>query len=129
MSESTREGGCLCGAVRYRVRGDPLRVGLCHCADCRKESGAPFTLFAVFPHDAFAVAGETRIHQGRAFCPTCGSRLFNPGEPEMEIRAGSLDRVPTDLVPTYEIWVRRREPWLTPLPGAPQYEEDRFPPP
>lgn len=128
MSETVREGGCLCGAVRYSVRGEPLRAGLCHCADCRKESGAPFTLFAVFPSAAFSTTGETRIYQGRAFCPACGSRLFNPGEPEMEIRAGSLDRAPTGLAPTYEIWVKRREPWLAPLPGALQYDQDRFPP-
>lgn len=124
--EPLRDGGCLCGALRYRVRGEPLRVGLCHCGDCRRESGAPFTLFAVWPNAAFSSTGETRTFHGRAFCPSCGSRLFNPGDPEMEIRAGSLDSAPTDLVPTYEIWVRRREPWLRPLPGAGQYEEDRF---
>ena len=126
MTDTLREGGCLCGRVRYQARGEPLRVGLCHCGDCRKESGAPFTLFAVFPSNAFSVTGETRLHAGRTFCPSCGSRLFNPGEPEMEIRAGTLDQAPTDLAPTYEIWVRRREPWLVPLPGAPQFDDDRF---
>lgn len=118
-------GGCLCGAVRYEVEGEPLRVGLCHCLDCRKESGAVFSCFAVFPATAFRSTGEVRTHSGRSFCPVCGSRLFNPSDREVEIRFGTLDVAPTDLVPQYEIWVKRRESWLSPLPGREQYEEDR----
>ena len=36
-----RDGGCLCGATRYKVSGDPLRVLYCHCDDCRRAIGAP----------------------------------------------------------------------------------------
>jgi hypothetical protein len=124
-ADPAREGGCLCGRVRYAVRGEPTRVGMCHCADCRKESGAPFTLFAVWPSGSFSATGETRVFKGRAFCIRCGSRLFNPGDEETEIRAGTLDAAPTGLLPSYEIWIKRRETWLQPLPGAGQYEEDR----
>jgi hypothetical protein len=122
----TRTGGCLCGQVRYELRGEPTRVGLCHCADCRKASGSMFVTFAHWPRDAFSMTGEFATYDGRSFCPTCGSRLFCLHEDDVEIRVGSLDDAPTDLAPSYEIWVKRREPWLKPLPGAPQYEGDRF---
>jgi hypothetical protein len=121
----TRSGQCLCGGVQYEVRGEPMRVGLCHCADCRKESGSVFATFAVWPRDAFSSTGETSVHRGRSFCLTCGSRLFNLTEREAEIRIGSLDGAPTDLTPSYEIWTKRREQWLSPLPGCAQFEEDR----
>ncbi|MEZ2127526.1 MULTISPECIES: GFA family protein [unclassified Sinorhizobium] len=122
--QTERTGGCLCGEVRYRVDGKPLRIGLCHCADCRKTSGSAFVTFAVWPRQAFAFSGDIATFQGRSFCPRCGSRLFCLGEEETEIRVGSLDDAPTDLSPTYEIWVKRREPWLAPLPGRAQYDED-----
>ena len=120
-----RTGQCLCGRVRYQVRGEPLRVGLCHCGDCRRESGAVFTTFAVWPRDAFSSAGEVSIFKGRSFCSACGSRLFNLTADEAEIRIGSLDDAPTNLRPTYEIWIKRREHWLDPLPGGQSYEEDQ----
>lgn len=120
----TRSGGCLCGAVRYEVKGGPLRVGLCHCAECRKESGSSFVTFAVWPSTAFSSRGEVKVFEGRGFCPACGSRLFNPGEEETEIRVGSLDDAPAGLKPEHEIWVIRRETWLHPLP-VPQFAGDR----
>lgn len=46
MTEIVRRGGCACGAVRYEVRGEPTVVGLCHCADCRRESGSAFLYYA-----------------------------------------------------------------------------------
>lgn len=53
-----RSGGCSCGAVRYKVAGEPLRAGICHCTSCRKESGSVFTAFAVWPESAFETSGE-----------------------------------------------------------------------
>lgn len=120
-----RTGQCLCGRVHYQVRDEPLRVGLCHCADCRKESGSVFTAFAVWPRRSFSSTGDVSVFKGRSFCPACGSRLFNLTDEEAEIRIGSLDEPPTTLRPTYEIWTKRREHWLEPLPGGQNYEEDR----
>ncbi len=121
---SIRTGSCLCGAVAYRVEGEPLRVGLCHCADCRKSSGSAFVFFAVWPRQAFSHSGEVATFAGRSFCPTCGGRIFCLRDDEAEIRVGSLDNLPTDLAPDYEVWIKRREAWLRPLPGAGQYSED-----
>lgn len=118
-------GQCLCGRVRYRVRGEPLRVGLCHCADCRKESGSVFTVFAVWPRHSFSSDGDVSVFAGRSFCPICGCRLFNLTDDEAEIRIGGLDQAPTGLTPTYEVWTKRRETWLTPLHGHDQFDGDR----
>jgi hypothetical protein len=122
--ERVREGGCLCGAVRYTVRGEPYAIGRCHCADCRKESGSAFTVYAHWPIEAFERRGEVSTYAGRSFCPRCGSRLFNLHRSDVEIRAGSLDDAPFDLVPQDEIWVVRREHWLGPVEGAGQHDRN-----
>lgn len=119
-----RTGGCLCGAVRYEVKGEPLRAGLCHWADCRKESGSAFVTFAVWPLAAFEHSGSVATYEGRSFCPACGSRLFCLTENEAELRLGSLDDAPMEIEPLYEVWIKRRESWLHPLQGTDQYRED-----
>ncbi|WJH38117.1 GFA family protein (plasmid) [Aliirhizobium terrae] len=122
-----RSGSCLCGQVRYSVKADPIRIGLCHCMDCRKESGSVFATFGIWPRHAFEMSGDVRYYEGRGFCTSCGGRVFNQlDDPEVEIRVGSLDMAPTDVEPTYELWVKRRENWLSPLEGAEQFEEDRI---
>jgi hypothetical protein len=120
-----RSGTCLCGQVRISVRGEPLRVGICHCTDCRRESGSAFTFYAVWPADQFEHVGEAPEFHGRHFCPRCGSRLFSADDREAEIKLGILSDAPSRLVPSYELWIKRREPWLRPIEGAEQYEEDR----
>ena len=67
-------GSCLCGQVRISVRGEPLRVGICHCTDCRQESGSAFTFYAIWPVGQFEHAGETSEFRGQRFCGRCGSR-------------------------------------------------------
>ena len=118
-------GSCLCGQVRISVRGEPLRVGICHCTDCRQESGSAFTFYAIWPVGQFEHAGETSEFRGQRFCGRCGSRLFSVDEHEAEIKLGILSPAPTPLVPSYELWVKRREPWLRPIAGAEQHEENR----
>lgn len=124
-------GGCNCGQVRYEVEGAPIRVGICHCATCRKDSGAAFSFFGIWPRDRATLSGELRCWQSRAggerFCPTCGSSLFSwrEGSDEIEIKLGTLDGPPTALAPVYELWTIRREPWLAPLEGAEQHDRDR----
>jgi hypothetical protein len=128
VEAGVRTGGCLCEAVRYSVRGDPVHVGRCHCADCRKESGSAFIVYGQWPVEAFEVSGEISSYRGRGFCPLCGSRLLDPvgpGETLIEIRLGSLDEAPFDLKPEAEVWVKRRESWLLPVEGAAQHDENR----
>lgn len=117
-------GGCLCGAVRIEARGQPDRVGLCHCLDCRKHHGAVFYAAAIFPRNAVRVTGETRSFQGRFFCPHCGSSVFAQSGDEIEVHLGALD-VPSQFEPTYESWTIRRETWLPPFPGVTEFPGDR----
>jgi len=124
MDDVTRSGGCLCGAVRYTVRGEPFHVGRCHCGDCRKESGSTYTIYGQWPLDAFESRGEYATYEGRSFCPRCGASLFTVDE-AAEIRLGSLDEAPFGLRPEAEIWIKRREPWLHQIEGASQHDENR----
>jgi hypothetical protein len=124
MTARTRTGGCRCGAVRYEVSGEPLSVGLCHCTDCRKETGSAFLAYADWPPESFAVTGTYATYEGRSFCPTCGTRLFHVSDKHAEICIGSLDNAPTDLTPSREGWIKRREEWLQPVAGAGQHRED-----
>ncbi|UST76485.1 MULTISPECIES: GFA family protein [Pseudomonas] len=117
-------GGCLCGDVRFQASGEPYRVGLCHCLDCRKVHGALFHASAIFPENAVTISGETHEYQGRHFCPRCGSSVFNRSVDEVEVNLGALD-APDQLKPTYESWIVRRESWLPDFPLARHYRGDR----
>lgn len=122
MTEIT--GGCQCGRVRFAAVGEPLRVGVCHCMDCRKHHGALFHASAIFPADTVSVEGETRDYEGRHFCPHCGSSVFSCSGDETELHLGSLD-APDMFRPTYELWTIRRESWLPAFPVTEQFERDR----
>ena len=117
-------GGCLCGNVRFVASGQPYRVGLCHCLDCRKHHGALFFAGAMFQTEAVTIEGETREYRGRHFCPRCGSSVFGRSGDEIEVHLGSLD-APDQLTPTYELWTIRRECWLPPFALTHHYERDR----
>lgn len=124
MAEETRTGGCLCGAVRYRLRGEPFKSGLCHCADCRKVTGSSFLAYADWRPDQFSVEGDFETYDGRSFCRQCGSRLFNLDPTGAEIYLGTLDDAPNAIKPQVEGWCRRREPWLPAVSGLPMYPGD-----
>ncbi|MFN3481787.1 GFA family protein [Rhabdaerophilum calidifontis] len=117
-------GGCLCGDVRFVASGRPLRVGLCHCLDCRKHHGALFHASAIFPQQAVTISGGTGKYRGRHFCPRCGSSVFGKTGAEIEIHLGALD-APDQFTPTYELWTLRREAWLPAFPLARRYLRDR----
>ena len=117
-------GGCLCGDVRISARGEPYRVGLCHCLDCRKHHGALFHASAIFPEEAVTVSGETREFRGRHFCPRCGGSVFGRSGDEVEVSLGALDDIDR-FRPTYELWTVRREGWLPEFPLRRRYQGDR----
>ena len=129
--DGVRRGGCNCGAVRLEIRGKPVRVGLCHCLTCRKQTGSAFMAYAVWDKSQVTVTGDTRswgeTTDDRHFCPSCGSGVFatQDGDAEIEVRLGCLDDAPTDLTPEYELWVPRRENWLAPVAGGVQHGGNR----
>ena len=115
-------GSCLCGAVRVVLSGEPDRVGICHCLDCRKKTGGIFATWAICPAEAVEVTGSTVGHEQRSgytrhVCASCSTPLYETraGSDEVELLVGVLDE-PGALIPTYELWTERREGWLPPLP-------------
>lgn len=110
-------GGCSCGDVRITAKGSPLRVGICHCMDCRKHHGAVFYAAAIFDAAAVLIEGQTQDYKGRHFCPRCGGSVFARSGREVEVHLGTLD-APDQLMPTYEVWTSRREGWLPEFPDT-----------
>ncbi|MGC2082249.1 MAG: GFA family protein [Bradyrhizobium sp.] len=125
----THEGGCLCGAVRYKAEGEPLNVRVCHCRNCQKAMGSPFLARALFPQDALTVTGETARystseHLDRVFCPRCGTRLFSwrsNGTAAGVALATFDDR--NAFAPSDHIWVSEKMNWVCLDDGLPQYPE------
>lgn len=120
MAEAVFEGGCLCGAVRYRATARPLRCVICHCEDCRKHSGAPCLSFVHFPVDRFSWQGmepkrfRSSRYAERGFCPECGSTLSMHEEvlgDRVQVALGSLDN-PGAVDPDDHVWTGSRIPWF-----------------
>lgn len=115
---------CLCGDIQLAATGQPSRVGICHCRDCRKHHGALFYAAAVFAQDAVTITGHPQDYAGRYFCPRCGSSVFAQSEGEIEIHLGALDGT-AQFTPTYELWTVRREAWLPLFPNTTCHDRAR----
>lgn len=124
MTEQT--GGCLCGAVRFRLLGSPHAVAYCHCHSCRKHTGAPVSAFAdckrhlvVFTQGAPALY-ESSPGVRRGFCARCGSTLTYETDAlpdEIHIHLGAMDR-PEDFPPHGEgTYSEERLAWLNIVEG------------
>jgi hypothetical protein len=129
------EGGCLCGAVRYRVTGHPYNLTHCHCTLCRRAAGAPFvTWFSVANNGFRLVRGEPVRYRSsakavRGFCGHCGTQLTfqhddTPGE--VDITMCTLDD-PNVLTPEDHIFTRSRLRWVVLGDGLPEHAAARAP--
>ena len=116
-------GGCLCGQVRYRVSGAPLRSHICHCRDCQHYTGTAFASGMIFTDDALTLEGELKTFTStgtsgnsvyRLFCPTCGSGILVRGDAavgKFVLQAGTLDD-PAVYAPTAEIYTASKWCWV-----------------
>jgi hypothetical protein len=127
------EGGCLCGAVRYRVTGKPYHLTHCHCRMCRRASGAPFvTWFSVKSDEFQLLRGEparfvSSPRAARSFCPLCGTQLtfqLLRNTAEIDITLCSLDQ-PEVLQPEDHTWTSSRLPWIQLADGLPLHTRTR----
>jgi hypothetical protein len=128
------EGGCSCGAVRYRLTSDPLFTHCCHCLNCQRQTGSAFVINLLIEADrAELLAGDPQPVDvprddgswQRIFrCPTCQVAVFSEyGRPEVRfVRAGTLDR-PSGITPDVHIYTRSKLPWITLPDTAPAFEE------
>ncbi len=129
--ESSFEGGCLCGAVRYRATAAPLRGVICHCSMCRKHSGAPILAFVHFPKDSFrwlttepARYRSSRFAQ-RGFCPGCGSTVSMHEDvlaDRVQVTVGSLDD-PGAVKMDDHVWSQETIPWFEVKDELPRFRQ------
>jgi hypothetical protein len=131
--DASREGGCSCGAVRYRLTSDPLFVHCCHCLNCQRQTGSAFVINLLIEADRVeSLAGAPqpvdvprddgsmqRIYR----CPTCQVAVYSEyGRPELWfVRGGTLDD-PAGVTPDVHIYTRSKLPWVTLPDGVPAFE-------
>jgi len=115
-------GGCLCGAVRYRVVAAPIVTRVCWCRLCQYLGAGSGTVNTCFPSDAISIEGELADFKSvadsgnimhRRFCPACGTQLFSEAEARPHlifVRAGTLDD-PEAAKPSMTIWTGSAPSW------------------
>lgn len=131
-----REGGCLCGAVRYRVKGEPVRSSACHCTYCQRRTGSAFGVGAYFrENDVEIMRGDLKTYEYRSdesgrwlrtqFCTGCGTTVTWTAEALPGLRAiagGSFDD-PKWLRPARFVWMRSAHPWVVAPSGIDVFQE------
>jgi hypothetical protein len=123
------EGGCLCGAARYRTIAAPINVRVCHCHICQKATGSPFFARVLVPLDLLTIIGPVSwAHSSpelrRGFCGQCGTMLFSEraSGKRIGLSFGSLDD-PALFRPTDHVWISAKQTWLELNDGLPQHLE------
>jgi hypothetical protein len=129
----SREGGCACGAVRYRLTSDPLFTHCCHCLNCQRQTGSAFVINLLIEADRVELlagapqpidvprddGSKQRIYR----CPTCQVAVFSEyGRPEVRfVRGGTLDQ-PSGVTPDVHIFTRSKLSWITLPDLVPAFE-------
>jgi len=129
------EGGCACGAVRYRLASAPMFVHCCHCRDCQRQTGSAFVINALIETDRITLlAGDPApfampTDSGRPHhiyrCLGCGTALWSDygGRRGLRfVRVGTLDD-PAGLSPDVHIYTRSKLRWVALPPGVPAFDE------
>jgi hypothetical protein len=117
------EGGCACGAVRYRLSSEPLFVHCCHCLNCQRQTGSAFVINLLIETDRVELFGEEPVPidvpRGRGKqtiwrCPTCQIAVFSryTRATVRFVRGGTLDD-PSAVAPDVHIYTRSKLPWVT----------------
>lgn len=137
--DTVREGGCLCGSVRFKVFGEPNRTYICYCKFCQKLTGSAFNVEPVFPTSQVEfLGGEVRTYEftspdhGRSlfvqFCPTCGGRvgLTTQRFPAVQcLLAGTFDD-PSAFRPILQIFTDTAPSWIELQRGSDCYSAHAF---
>jgi len=129
-----REGGCACGAVRYRLSSEPLFVHCCHCLNCQRQTGSAFVINLLIEAERVEVVAGTpqpvdvprddgsaqRIYR----CPACQIALFSEySSPQVRfVRGGTLDD-PRDVTPDVHIYTRSKVGWVDLPEGTAAFDE------
>jgi hypothetical protein len=128
-----REGGCACGAIRYRLTSEPLFTHCCHCLNCQRQTGSAFVINLLIEAERVELlAGDPQPVEvprddgstQRIFrCPDCQVALFsNYGDPGVRfVRGGTLDE-PTGISPDVHIYTRSKVDWVTLPDSTPAFD-------
>jgi len=138
--QAPREGGCLCGAVRYRVTNAPIRTGVCHCRFCQRRTGSAFGIGVYFRKQDFElVRGEVSSYEHRSdetsrwlrleFCPTCGTTVSWTLEalPHGRGVSGGTFDDSSWLKIERHAWTRSRQHWVPIPPGVEVFQKSSLP--
>ena len=120
---SIRIATCRCGQLRASCSGDPVRISVCHCLNCKKRSGSAFSAQARWPDDQVTIGGaaKTWSYKGESgntaifsFCPQCGSTLFyaSDGMPGLTAVAIGGFADPAFAAPQYSVYEGRKHDWV-----------------
>lgn len=130
MSPTAVTGSCLCGTVRYELRGPFSHMAHCHCSVCRKHHGAPFATYVASPLDGLRMlAGgdntgryDSSPHWYRPWCLTCGSVLPTL-MPEHGLVVGPAGNLEGELgiTPAMHMFAASKAPWYEITDGLPQH--------
>lgn len=127
-------GGCNCGAIRYKISTPPLAVAACHCTQCRRQSGAAYSVNLIVRSKVMTIDGETSSWTdndtesgsplAREYCGRCGSPIRSvpasaPGI--VAVKAGTLDD-PSSFPPAMHLWTSSKLPWVTIPKGLATFE-------
>lgn len=128
------EGGCVCGAVRYRVKGTPIRTSLCHCTFCQRRTGSAFGIGVYFKGEDVEVrqgaltsyehrSDESRRWLRMEFCPVCGTTVTWTLEllPGARAIAGGTFDDPSWFKVERHSWMRSAHPWIIPPPDVEKF--------
>jgi hypothetical protein len=128
-----RQGGCSCGAVRYRLTSDPLFTHCCHCLNCQRQTGSAFVINLLIEADRvdllaadpqpIEVPRDDGSKQKIFRCPTCQVAVFSQyTRPELLfVRGGTLDE-PSSVEPDVHIFTRSKLPWITVPDSVPAFD-------
>ena len=123
---SAYTGGCQCGKVRYELTGEPIRLIVCHCTECQRQSGSAFGMSMLVKRKDLKIDGVTKSfvrvadsgHENTGvFCPECGVRIHNTPEHldgVITLKPGTLDDTGW-LRPTAMLWSKSAQGWV-PVP-------------
>ena len=135
-SNSVQAGGCICGAVRYEIHGEPMIVHACHCTNCQRRSGSAFAVSIWIENSNLVLqSGEMRVQNAAGgesgkphdswSCADCGTTVWGYFHKSPEgsrfVRAGTLDD-PSAFAPDVHIFTRSKQPWVTIPDGVPSFE-------
>ena len=125
---TTRTASCRCGQLRAAVTGEPVRVSVCHCLNCKKRSGSAFAVQARWPKDhvrlegaskTFVIVADSGNRATFHFCPLCGSDVYYEIDGKFDHKFDDLVAIPLGafddpyfLSPKFSVWEERKHDWV-----------------